>query len=315
MNLNSPKIKVVGLGGAGGNAISRISKYGIKGAELIAINTDIQDLKATKCSTKIQIGQKTTKGLGTGMEPKIGKAAALESQKEIEEALKGASIVFITAGLGGGTGSGASPVIAQIARNFGALTIAIVSLPFSFEGAQRKRIAKAALNSLKEKVNTIITIKNDKILSQADDKTNLSSAFWAADETLRLAVQGLADLIVVPGIINVDFSDIKTIMEEGGWAAFGIGKGQGEKRTEMAARAAIRSPFLDIEPKEAKGLLFNITGPANLTLEEVQKAAEIITGIASKNAKIIFGAIQSPKIKKDEIKITLIATGIEKSSS
>jgi cell division protein FtsZ len=306
------KIKVVGVGGSGGNAISRMAKCNLKGVELIAINSDLQDLRKTRCSLMVQIGKDLTKGLGAGMDPKIGEKAALESQDEIKEALKGADIVFVTSGLGGGTGSGASPVVAQIAKDIGVLTIGVVTLPFSFEGVQRRRIARLALKKLKERADTILTISNDKLLDQVDQNTTLVSAFWMSDEILRLAVEGISNLIVVPGIINVDFSDVKTIMEEGGWAIFGIGKGRGEKRAEIAANLAIHSPFLDFPIKGAKGVLFNITGPKDLKLSEIEKAANIIEKVASPRAKIIFGAIQDPKIKTGEVKITVIATGIEK---
>jgi cell division protein FtsZ len=305
------KIKVVGVGGAGGNTLSRMKKCGLKGVELIAINSDVQDLKTTKADLKIQIGKKTTKGFGAGMNPRIGEKSAQEAEEEIKKTLLGGDIIFIACGLGGGTGSGASPVIAQISKELGALTIGVVTLPFSFEGLQRQRIAKIALSKLKERVDTLIVISNDKFLGKIDDKTDLDSAFFLADEISRQAVYGILDLIATPGLINVDLADLNSIMKNAGIALFGVGKGKGEERIKKAAEEAINSPFLDFSIKGAKGVLFNITGGKNLTLFDVERAAKIITNQVSPTAKIIFGAIQDPKnLLDDEIRITVIATGI-----
>jgi cell division protein FtsZ len=304
-------IKVVGVGGSGGNALSRMAKCHIKGVELIAINADLQDLRRIKADKKVQIGKKLTKGFGAGMDPGIGRKAAIEAREEIREALFPADIVFVTYGLGGGTGSGAGPVVAEIAKNMGALTIGVVTLPFSFEGAKKKRIAAIGLKKLKEQVDTLFTISNDKLLTRIDNKTNLNTAFWMCDEILRQAVQGISDLIVLPGLINVDFADVKSIMESSGFALFGVGHGKGEKKAQMAAISAINSPFLDFSIKGAKGILFNVSGGKDLTLPEVEEAAKIITKNASPSAKIIFGAIQDEKnFSEGEVKITVIATGI-----
>lgn len=306
------KIKVIGVGGAGSNAVSRMMKCKVEGVDLIAVNTDIQDLKKTKAHQKIWIGEKTTKGLGTGMNPRLGRKAVEENREEVAETLKGSDIVFITAGLGGGTGTGVSPVLAEMAKKADALTIAVVTLPFSFEGRQRIRIAKTGLEQLKEKVDTLLIIPNDKILTQVDQNTTLLAAFWNCDEILRQAVQGISDLIVIPGIINVDFADIKSIMENSGSALFGVGGGVGERRIEEAVDKAINSPLLDFSIEGAKGVLFNISGGENLTLSEVNKIAKKITETADPEAKIIFGAIHDNKLQKDEIKITVIATGFKR---
>jgi len=305
----STKIKVVGVGGSGGNAISRMMSCKIKGVELIAINADIQDLQRTRAHQKVRIGKNLTKGLGTGMNPEIGREAAKEQKEEIQETLKGSDMVFIACGLGGGCGSGASPIIAEIAKNLGALTIAVVTKPFSFEGIQRMEIAKDSQRLLKGKVDTLISISNDKLLSILEPKTTVLNAFWLCDEILRQAVQGISDLIVLPGIINIDFADVKAIMKDSGSALFGIGKATGQERAREAARRALASPLLDSSCKGAKGVLFNVSGGKDISLSEIDEAAKIITQEISPEAKVIFGAIQTEILKKGEIKVTVIATG------
>ena len=305
----STKIKVIGIGGSGSNAVSRMMQCKIKGVELIAVNTDAQDLKKTRAHLRIRIGKNLTKGLGAGMNPDVGKTAAEEQILEIAEVLKGTDIVFVTGGLGGGTCTGAAPVVAKAAKEAGALTIAIVTKPFYFEGAFRQSIAEAGRRLLKDRVDTLITIKNDKLLDILDAKTSASSAFWICDEILRQAVQGISDLIVLPGIINVDFADVKTIMENSGSALFGIGKARGEARAKNAALAAVHSPLLDISYKGAKGVLFNISGDQDISLSEINEAAKVITESVSPEAKVIFGAVQDEKLKKGEVKVTVIATG------
>ncbi|MGB2762629.1 MAG: cell division protein FtsZ [Minisyncoccales bacterium] len=305
------KIKVIGVGGSGSNAVSRMMKCKIQGIDLIALNADAQDLKHTFAHQKIHIGKETTKGLGTGMNPEVGRKAAEENRKEIEEVLKGLDMVFITCGLGGGCGSGASPVVAEIAKKQGALTIAVVTKPFSFEGNQRQTIAEKALKNLRDKVDTLLIIPNNKILSLIDKETTLISAFWACDEILREAVQGISDLIVFPGIINVDFADLKAIMKNSGPALFGIGYGKGENRIEEAVNRAINSPLLDFSVQGAKGLLFNVSGGKDISLEEVRHIANIITKNTSPRVKVIFGVVQDKNLAKGEIKITIIATGFK----
>jgi len=302
------KIKVVGVGGSGGNAISRMKKAKIEGVQLIAINTDLQDLKRNQADIKLQIGKNLTQGLGTGMNPELGKKAALEQKGEVEEVLKETDLLFVTYGAGGGTGSGAGPVIAKIAKDLGALTIAVVTRPFSFEGRVRKKIAEAGIRRLRECVDSLITISNDKLLSILPSVTPLRKAFWICDDVLREAVQGISDLIMLPGIINVNFADIKGIIENSGTALFGIGKARGEQRAERAAKAAINSPLLDTSCKGAKGVLFNISGD-DVGLSEIEAAAKVITKEINPDAKVIFGAIQDEKLKKGELKITVIATG------
>jgi cell division protein FtsZ len=302
------KIKVIGVGGSGGNAISRMKKAKIQGVELVAINTDLQDLKKTKADLRLQIGPKITQGLGTGMNPEIGKKAALESKSEIIEALKGADLVFVTYGAGGGTGSGGGPIVAEITKDLGILTVAVVTRPFSFEGQARKKIADSGIKKLKEKVDSLIAISNDKLLSILPHSTPLWKAFWICDDTLRQAVQGISDLITLPGIINVNFADIKGIIENSGTALFGQGLAKGERRAETAARLAINSPLLDSSCKGAKGILFNISGE-DVGLSEIDEAAKVITKEINPEAKVIFGAIQDEKLKKGQIKVSVIATG------
>ncbi|MBU2634990.1 cell division protein FtsZ [Patescibacteria group bacterium] len=303
------RIKVIGVGGSGGNALSRMMKCKIKGVELIAVNADAQDIQRTRAHTKIRIGRSLTKGLGTGMNPEIGKQAAEEQRDEIEEAIRGANMIFVTCGLGGGCGSGASPVVAEIAKKSGALTLAVVTKPFSFEGIQRMEIAQDSLRMLKGKVDTLISISNDKLLSILEAKTTVLNAFWLCDEILRQAVQGISDLIVLPGIINIDFADVKAIMKDSGSALFGIGKARGVERAKEAAKKALNSPLLDVSCKGAKGVLFNVSGGKDISLSEIDEAAKIITQEVSPEAKVIFGAIQDEKLKKGEIKVTVIATG------
>lgn len=303
------KIKVVGVGGSGGNAVSRMMKCNIRGVELMALNTDDQDLKKTRAHLKLRIGKKITQGLGTGMHPEIGKQAALESKEEISEILKGADMVFITYGAGGGTGTGAGPVVAEISKNSGALTVAVITKPFSFEGGLRGKIAEAGIRRLKGKVDTLLSIQNDKLLEALDPKTTISGAFWTCDDVLHQAVQAISDLVVLSGIINVDFADIKSIMKDSGTALFGIGKAKGEKRAEEAVRLALNSPLLDISVKGAKGILFNVSGSRDIALTEIDDVAKVITQEINPEAKVIFGAVQDEKLKRGEIKVTVIATG------
>ncbi|MCX6759087.1 MAG: cell division protein FtsZ [Candidatus Nealsonbacteria bacterium] len=303
------KIKVIGVGGSGSNAISRMAKCKIKGVELIAINTDAQDLSRTRADVKLGIGRKTTQGLGTGMNPEIGRKSALENRQEILEILKGSDMVFITCGLGGGTGSGAAPVIAQVTKELEILTLAVVTKPFSFEGQVRLKIAEDGIRKLKENVDTLISISNDKLLATLDPNISLVNAFWACDDILRQAVQGISDLILLPGIINVNFADVKTIMKNAGSALFGVGKAWGEGRAEKAALSAINSPLLDVSVKGARGVLFNVSGGKDISLSEIDEVARFITKEINPEAKIIFGAVQNENLKQGEIKVTVIATG------
>lgn len=302
------RIKVVGVGGSGGNAVSRMRKSKIQGVELIAINTDYQDLKKIKADFKLRIGEKITQGLGTGMRPEIGEAAAKENENEIREILKGSDMVFVAYGAGGGTGSGAGPIVAGIAKSLGALTVAVVTKPFSFEGAFRKTIAENSLKSLKEKVDSLIVIENDRLLEVLDPATPLSSAFLMCDDILRQAVRGISDLIILPGIININFADVKAIMKNSGTALFGIGRAKGEQRAEVAARSVISSPLLNISPKGAKGILFNVSG-SDVSLSEIEEIGKIVTKEINSEARVIFGAVRDEKLEKGEIKITIIATG------
>ena len=304
------KIKVVGVGGSGGSAINRMIAAKIRGVEFIAMNTDVQALHYSQASIKLHIGKTITRGLGAGMDPEMGLHAAEESQNEIKEAIKGADMVFITCGLGGGTGSGAGPEVARLAKEQGALTVAVVTRPFLFEGVQRRNIADGAYDKLTEVVDTIITIPNDRVLQIIDRKTSLMDAFETVDEVLRQGVQGISELITVPGLINVDFADVRAIMANRGSALMGIGRGSGENRAADAAKAAIASPLLEVSIDGAKGILFTITGGSNLGMYEVSEAAKIITQSADPNAKVIFGAIIDEAMK-DEVKVTVIATGFE----
>lgn len=306
------RIKVVGVGGGGTNALERMIKSNLGGIEYIAVNTDAQALQHSNANLKINIGKATTRGLGAGANPDIGRQAAEESAEEIREALMGTDMVFITAGMGGGTGTGASPVIAEIAKELGILTIAVVTKPFSFEGNRRRQQAEDGLENLRNKVDTLITIPNDKILSIIDKKTPITEAFTVVDDVLRQGVQGIADLITVHGMINVDFADVKAVMENSGSALMGIGYGTGENRAVDAAKAAIESPLLELSIDGAKGVLFNITGGNDLSMFEVDEAARIITEAADSEANIIFGAVINDSYT-GEIKITVVATGFDDS--
>lgn len=305
------KIKVIGIGGAGGNAIDRMAQCGLKDIDLIAVNTDVQDLKKIRATSKLQIGKESTRGLGAGMNPDIGKKAALEQKEELTEVLRGADMVFLAAGLGGGTGGGAIPVVADIAKSQGALTIAVVTKPFSFEGSWRARLAEKALQELQGIVDTLLVIPNDQVLKLCSQDTSVVSAFWKADEILRQAVQGISDLITMPGIINVDFADLKNIMAKSGRAAFGMGKAKGEKRIESALESALHSPLLDMSLKGAQGVLFNVAGSGDVSLDEISEAAQKMKEEISPQAKIIFGAVEDKHLKKGEVKITVIATGFQ----
>lgn len=304
------KIKVVGVGGGGNSAINRMIQAHIKGVEFISLNTDLQSLQANLAPEKIHIGKSTTRGLGAGMNPAVGRKAAEESQNEIREILKGADMVFITYGTGGGTGTGAGPKVAEIAKELGALTIAVVTKPFSFEGGPRKRIAEEGLKELASKVDTLITIPNDRIWQIIDKKTPLIEAFGVVDEVLRQGVQGISELITLPGLINVDFADVKTIMENSGSALMGMGESAGDNRAIEAAKAAIASPLLEVSIEGAKGILFTITGGPDLTMYEVSEAAKTITESVDSDARIIFGAVVDDNLK-DRIKITVVATGFD----
>lgn len=306
------KIKVIGVGGSGGAAINRMIQSKIRGVEFVAVNTDLQALHYSMAPAKLHIGKGITRGLGAGMDPELGRRAAEESQNEIRDVVKGADMVFITCGLGGGTGSGASSLIAEIARDSGALTVAVVTKPFSFEGGYRKTIAEKAYEELADKVDTIITIPNDRVLQIIDKKTTLLEAFDVVDDILRHGVQGISEVITVPGLINADFADVKAIMSHGGSAFMGIGRANGENRAIEAAKAAIASPLLEISIDGAKGILFTITSGLNLSMHEVNEAAKIITGSADPDAKIKFGAVVDESMK-DDFKITVIAAGFAES--
>ena len=303
-------IKVIGVGGGGNNAVNRMIDAGLKGVEFIAVNTDAQALGTVRSANKIQIGAKLTKGLGAGANPEIGQKAAEESREQIYEALKGADMVFVTAGMGGGTGTGASPVVAEVAKELGALTVGVVTKPFTFEGRKRLTQAEMGIANLKSKVDTLITIPNDRLLQVIDRHTSIVEAFRIADDVLRQGVQGISDLIAVPGLINLDFADVKTIMQETGSALMGIGVASGENRATEAARMAISSPLLETSIEGAKGVLLNITGGPSLSLFEVNEAAEIISQAADPEANIIFGAVIDESMN-DSVRVTVIATGFE----
>lgn len=305
------KIKVVGIGGSGGNGINRMADANIKGVEYVAINTDAQALHQSLASEKVHIGKNLTKGLGAGMNPEVGRQAAEENRDEIQDVLKGADMVFVTCGLGGGTGSGASPIVAETAKEIGALTVGVVTKPFTFEGAQRRAIAMEALESLKDRVDALITIPNDKLLSIIDKKTTLINAFRIVDDVLRQGVQGISDLITKPGIVNVDFADVRAILENSGSALMGIGIASGENRAAQAAKAAINSPLLELSIDGAKGVLFNVTGSSDMTMLEINEAANIITEAIDPNAKVIFGAVMDDQVRKGELQITVVATGFD----
>ncbi|MDD2373226.1 MAG: cell division protein FtsZ [Syntrophomonadaceae bacterium] len=301
-------IRVIGVGGGGNNAINRMIEAGLKGVEFIAVNTDAQSLYLSKAEKKIQVGEKLTKGLGAGADPDIGKKAAEETADEIKRALQGADMVFVTAGMGGGTGTGGAPVIARISREIGALTVGVVTRPFSFEGRKRNQQADIGIQGLREEVDSLITIPNDRLLQVVDKHTGFNDAFKIADDILRQGVQGISDLIAVPGVINCDFADVQTIMQNTGSALMGIGSASGENRAAEAARMAISSPLLETSIEGAKGVLFNISGGNNLTLFEINEAAEIIHQAADLEANIIFGANIDDSLD-DEVRVTVIATG------
>jgi cell division protein FtsZ len=305
------KIKVVGVGGGGGNAVNRMIQAGIRGVEFIVANTDVQAMKSSLAPTKLQLGAKLTKGLGAGANPDVGKNAALEDTERILETLQGADMIFITSGMGGGTGTGAAPIIASLAAELGALTVAVVTKPFNFEGKKRRSQAEHGIRLLRESVDTLITIPNERLLNFVERATSLGDSFRIADDILRQAVQGISDLITVPGEINLDFADVKTIMHGMGMALMGTGLSSGEHRAVEAAQRAISSPLLEEASIEgARGVLINITGGNDMTLFEVNEAASIIQEAADEDANIIFGAVIDPKMK-DEIKVTVIATGFD----
>ncbi|HBZ6532772.1 TPA: cell division protein FtsZ [Listeria monocytogenes] len=303
-------IKVIGVGGGGNNAVNRMIEHGVQGVEFISVNTDAQALNLAKAETKLQIGTKLTRGLGAGAVPEIGKKAAEESREQIEEALKGSDMVFVTAGMGGGTGTGAAPVIAQIAKEMGALTVGVVTRPFGFEGPKRTKQALTGTEAMKEAVDTLIVIPNDRLLQIVDKNTPMLEAFREADNVLRQGVQGISDLIAVPGLINLDFADVKTIMTNRGSALMGIGIATGENRAAEAAKKAISSPLLETSVDGAKGVLMNITGGSDLSLYEVQEAAEIVSSASDEDVNMIFGSVINDELK-DELIVTVIATGFD----
>jgi len=303
------RIKVIGTGGSGKNAINHMINSKVKGVDFIAVNTDAQDLHHSLAHKKIHIGKNLTKGLGTGMNPELGKRAAEETKEELQETLKGADMVFIAGGMGGGTCSGAAPVIAKIAKELGILTIAVVTRPFMFEGLQRNKIAEVAIEELKKNVDAIIVVPNDRLMSMVTKDTTAKSAFAICDDILKQAVEGISDLITTPGTINIDFADIRAVIENAGPALMGIGRSSGEKRAEEAAKMAINSPLLEISINGAKGVLFSIAGGDDVTLFEIQEAAKVITESIDPNAKVIFGTVFTDKLKKDEMQITVIASG------
>ena|SRR3989344_4522469 len=305
------RIKVVGVGGSGNSAVTRMIDSKIQGVEFVTINTDAQALHHSRATEKVHIGKNLTKGLGAGMNPEIGRQAAEENREEIQEVLKGADMVFVACGLGGGTGTGAAPIVAETAKELGALTVAVVTKPFAFEGAQRRMIAEQGLAVLKERVDTLITIPNDKLLSIIDRKTTLISAFRIVDDVLRQGVQGISDLITKPGLVNVDFADVRAIMQDSGSALMGIGVSDGEDRASVAAKAAINSPLLELSIDGAKGVLFNVSGSTDMTMLEINEAANIITESIDPNAKVIFGAVTDDQIRKGELRITVVATGFD----
>jgi len=304
------KIKVIGVGGGGNNAVNRMISSGLKGVEFISVNTDAQALVHAMAPKRIQIGEKLTRGLGAGAKPDIGEKAAQESREELLEALKGADMIFVTAGMGGGTGTGAAPVVAECAREIGALTVGVVTKPFTFEGRKRFKQAESGIANLKANVDTLITIPNDRLLQVVDKKTSMMDAFRIADDVLRQGVQGISDLIAVPGLINLDFADVKAIMCDAGSALMGIGEGSGDNAAVAAAQAAINSPLLETSIQGARGVLLNITGGPNLSLFEVNEASEIISEAAHEDANIIFGSVIDESLD-DVVRVTVIATGFD----
>ena len=308
------KIKVVGVGGGGCNAVERMIKEGLQGVEFVAVNTDAQALLLSSANTRVRIGEKLTRGLGSGGNPEQGRKAAEESQDDLYQVLKGADMVFVTGGMGGGTGTGASPIVAQIAKESGALTIGVVTRPFTFEGSRRIQSAETGIAKLKEHADTLIVIPNDRLLQIVDKRSNLQDAFRVADDVLRQGVQGISELITVPGLINLDFADVRTIMSEGGAALMAVGNGSGEDRARVAAEQAISSQLLDITIDGARGILFNVTGGPDMTLFEVNQAAAIIKETAHPDVNLIFGAVIDQNMT-DQLRITVIATGFERTGA
>ncbi len=304
------RIKVIGVGGGGCNAVNRMIKEGLNGIEFITVNTDAQALLLSDAPTRVRIGDKSTRGLGAGGNPEVGRKAAEESAEELYEVLRGSDMVFVTAGLGGGTGTGAAPIVSQIAREIGALTIGVVTRPFSFEGEKRKRSAEEGIAKLKEYADTLIVIPNDRLLQIVDKRASLQDAFQVADDVLRQGIQGISELITIPGLINLDYADVKTIMSEGGAALMAVGKASGEDRARIAAEEAISSQLLDITIDGARGILFNVTGGPSLTLFEVNQAAAIIRETAHPDVNLIFGAVIDPEMGEN-IRVTVIATGFD----
>ncbi len=309
------RIKVLGVGGSGKNAINHMITSKVRGVDFVAINTDAQDLHHSQAKKKIHVGKNLTRGLGTGMNPDLGRRAVEETLEDIQEAIKGSDMVFITGGCGGGTFSGAAPKIAQIAKELGSLTVAVTTKPFFFEGQQRLRIAEQALDELRKSVDAIIIVPNDRLLANIDKETTAKSAFALCDDVLKNAVEGISDLITTPGIINIDFADIRAVMENAGSALMGIGSATGENRAVEAAKLAINSPLLEVSIAGARGVLFSIAGGEDITMFEIQDAAKIITESVDPNAKIIFGTVRSDRLKKGEIKITVIASGFPENQS
>ncbi|MBD5797184.1 cell division protein FtsZ [Bacillus pseudomycoides] len=307
-------IKVIGVGGGGNNAVNRMIDHGVQGVDFIAVNTDAQALNLSKAETKMQIGGKLTRGLGAGANPEVGKKAAEESKEQLQEALRGADMVFVTAGMGGGTGTGAAPVVAQVAKELGALTVGVVTRPFTFEGRKRATQAASGIAAFKENVDTLIVIPNDRLLEIVDKNTPMLEAFREVDNVLRQGVQGISDLIATPGLINLDFADVKTIMHNRGSALMGIGSGNGENRAAEAAKKAISSPLLETSIDGAQGVIMNITGGANLSLYEVQEAADIVASASDPEVNMIFGSVINEGLK-DDIVVTVIATGFDDSVS
>ena len=312
-NESFARIKVIGVGGAGQNAVNRMIEEGIQGVEFIAANSDAQALTLSSAPVRVRLGDKITRGLGAGGDPEIGRKAAEESSDELYNVLKGSDMVFVTAGMGGGTGTGAAPVVAQVAKECGALTIGVVTRPFTFEGGKRSQSAEAGVAKMKEHAHTLISIPNDRLLQLADKKSSLQDAFRMADEVLHQGIQGISELITIPGLINLDFADVRTIMSEGGAALMAVGHGEGEDRAKIAAEKAISSQLLDITIDGARGVLFNVTGGSNMTLFEVNQAAAIIRETAHPDVNMIFGAVIDPNMG-DDIRVTVIATGFERTT-
>ena len=304
------QIKVIGVGGGGSNAVNRMIEASLQGIEFIAVNTDAQALMLSDAPTRIRIGNKVTRGLGSGGNPKIGARAAEESAEEIHEAIKGSDMVFVTAGMGGGTGTGAAPIIASMAKEAGALTVGVVTLPFSFEGSQRSKIAEEGVENLRKEVDTLVVIPNDRLLQVVEQRVTLQEAFRVADDVLRQGVQSISELITIPGLINMDFNDVRTVMSEGGAALMSVGQASGENRATEAAEKAIRNTLLDVTVDGARGVLFNVTGGSDLTLHEVNEAADVVRRTVHPEANIIFGAVIDEAMG-NEIRITIIATGFQ----